>query len=101
MRSLTFTEIPWLLNSEQRFAKQRDLFDQLWPSQKESLRRLFALGYDALFLLDRIAQLRVLNGLTEPGMSGLISVDQNGFISRRHLWAKYNEKGQITPVDLQ
>ena len=101
LRSLTFTEIPWLLNSEQRFAKQRDLFDQLWPSQKESLRRLFALGYDALFLLDRIAQLRVLNGLTEPGMSGLISVDQNGFISRRHLWAKYNEKGQITPVDLQ
>jgi outer membrane PBP1 activator LpoA protein len=98
LRSLTFTEIPWLLQSEGRYANQRILFNELWPTVDESLRRLFALGYDALFLIDRIAQLRVLNGLTEHGMSGLISVDKNGFINRLHQWAKYNSQGQVEPV---
>ncbi|MFT4926763.1 MAG: outer membrane PBP1 activator LpoA protein [Phenylobacterium sp.] len=98
LKSLTFTEIPWLLDSERRYARQRILFDQLWSHQNESLKRLFALGYDSLFLIDRIAQLRVLNGLTEQGMSGLISIDANGFISRQHLWAQYDNKGQVVPV---
>ncbi|MFT5161491.1 MAG: outer membrane PBP1 activator LpoA protein [Alteromonadaceae bacterium] len=100
LRSLIFTEIPWLLDSEKHYVKQRGLFDKLWPGQEESLRRLFALGYDSLYLIDRIAQLRVLNGLTERGMSGLISVDENGFIKRRHLWAQYNSAGQVEAVNV-
>lgn len=100
LRSLTFTEIPWLLNSEIRYKKQRNLFDKVWPTVDAQLRRLFALGYDALSLIDRIAQLRVLNGLTEHAMSGLISVDENGFINRKHLWAKYDNNGEVEPVEL-
>ncbi len=100
LRSLTFTEIPWMLESEKRFTKQRALFDRLWPTLDESMRRLFALGYDALYLVDRIAQLRVLNGLTEQGMNGLISIDPNGFVNRRHNWAKYNAVGQVEPATL-
>lgn len=98
LRSLIFTEIPWLLDSERRYDQQRTLFNQLWPTQNESLRRLFALGYDSLYLIDRIAQLRVLNGLTEKGMSGLISIDEKGLISRQHIWAQYDEAGQVGPV---
>jgi len=99
LRSLTFTEIPWMLNSDSRYTEQRALFDSLWPTQDESLRRLFALGYDALYLIDRIAQLRVLNGLTEQGMNGRISVDENGFITRLHQWAEYDRSGQVQPVN--
>ena len=98
LRSLKFTEIPWMLETDSRYIEQRALFDKLWPAQDGALRRLFALGYDALYLVDRIAQLRVLNGLTEQGMSGRISVDPNGFINRLHQWAMYNEKGQVQPT---
>ena len=98
LRSLTFTEIPWMLQSDTRFATQRELFEQIWPEQDESLRRLFALGYDALYLVDSIAQLRVLNGLSEQGMSGKLSVDANGFVTRLHQWAKYNESGEVKPT---
>ena len=98
LRSLTFTEIPWMLQSDKRYAAQRRLFDQIWPEKDESLRRLFALGYDALYLVDSIAQLRVLNGLSEQGMSGKLSVDANGFVTRLHQWAEYNESGEVTPA---
>lgn len=100
LRSLTFTEIPWLLEEEIRYDKQRALFKKLWPTVNSQLKRMFALGFDALNLIDRIAQLRVLNGLTEHGMSGLISVDQNGFINRQHLWAKYNSSGEVEQINL-
>lgn len=98
LRSLTFTEIPWMLQTDNRFASQRELFEQIWPEQDGSLRRLFALGYDALYLVDSIAQLRVLNGLSEQGMSGKLSVDVNGFVTRLHQWAEYNESGEVKSV---
>lgn len=100
LRALTFTEIPWLLKSETRYDKQRAQFNQIWPTVDASLRRLFALGYDALTLIERIAQLRVLNGLTEQGMSGLLSIDENGNIQRKHLWAKYNNRGEVEQIEL-
>lgn len=98
LRSLTFTEIPWMLSSDTRYVKQRELFDTLWPEQDESLRRLFALGYDALYMIDRLAQLRVLNGLSEQGMNGQITIDENGFISRLHQWAQYDQTGVVQPA---
>ncbi len=100
LRSLTFTEIPWMLEDDIRYKKQRALFDKLWPTVAAPLRRLFAMGFDAMNLVERIAQLRVLNGLTEHSMSGLISVDENGFINRQHLWAKYNDQGNVEQISI-
>lgn len=100
LRSLTFTEMPWMLDFNKRYQPQRNIFNQLWPEHDGSLRRLFALGYDALYLIDSLAQLRVLNGLSEQGMSGELTVDTQGSISRIHQWVKYNEKGQVISVDL-
>ena len=87
-----------MLASQTRFDRQRGVFEKLWPTLDSSRRRLFALGYDALYLIERVAQLRVLNGLTEKAMSGLISVSPEGFVNRRHYWARYNAGGQVEPV---
>lgn len=90
--SLKFTEIPWMLDRK-RFASPSKLHDQLWKANNDDAQRLFALGYDAWKLIGQLAQMRALPSLTAQGMTGQLSVTNDGVVKRKFLWGIYNRNG--------
>lgn len=82
LRNLTFTDMPWMLPDHpwQGLEKQSTA---LWPQRKDTLKRLFALGYDGYALVPHLVHLRTLPNLTINGLTGELSLTQNGQIVRK------------------
>ena len=55
LQSLTFTQIPWLLTSQQQNKTLRQLSDNIWPKRSDSLSRIFAMGFDSYHLLSKLS----------------------------------------------
>ncbi|MDP5041036.1 MAG: penicillin-binding protein activator, partial [Paraglaciecola sp.] len=56
----------------------------LWPQRLDSLLRLFAMGFDSYELIDNLRQLKTLPQLSKKGLTGELSVTDNGVL-HRHL----------------
>ncbi|MDP5032359.1 penicillin-binding protein activator [Paraglaciecola sp.] len=83
LRNLTFIDMPWMLPGHQ----WTDLANQtnaLWPQRLDSLLRLFAMGFDSYELIDNLRQLKTLPQLSKKGLTGELSVTDNGVL-HRHL----------------
>ena len=80
------SDMPLLLGG---FEAQREQIVLLWPQTQGDLLRLFALGYDAVSLAGNLPQMRKVNAMQQPGMSGQLSVDPQGNIVRMLDWATY------------
>ncbi len=87
LRNLTFTDMPWMLPNHdwQNLAQQTK---QLWPQKQDTLKRLFAMGFDAYNLLPNLRRLKTLAQLTSSGLTGTLNVDEHGVLHRRLPWAK-------------
>ncbi|SFC54651.1 penicillin-binding protein activator [Pseudoalteromonas denitrificans] len=92
LAGLYFTEIPWMLPQGHTQPELRALFDQLWPQQGDLQQRLFAMGYDAVKLIPQLRQLSTLSGKTVQGLTGLLSINDQGQIHRQLQWARYYRK---------
>ncbi|MCE9686033.1 penicillin-binding protein activator [Shewanella sp. AS16] len=93
LNNLVVSDIPWLLaNSDER---QR--VAALWPGWNNSQKRLYSMGYDALQLVGRLAQMRAFPGYQFSGRSGNLSVADDGIIQRRLSWARYL-RGHLRPL---
>ena len=81
LRNLTFSDMPWMLPQHpwQDLAKTVEV---LWPQQDDTLRRLFALGFDAYNLTAVIDNLTTLPQLSVNGLTGKLSVDPQGNVQR-------------------
>lgn len=81
LRNLTFTEMPWMLPSNQWQAIS-DEVNTLWPEKNDTLRRLFALGFDAYKLTSVMNSLQTLPQLSMQGMTGKLSINNQGNVVR-------------------
>lgn len=81
LRNLTFTEMPWMLPSN-RWQAIAEEVNTLWPEQNDTLRRLFALGFDAYKLTFVLNNLQALPQLSMPGMTGNLAIDKQGNVVR-------------------
>ncbi|MBZ9611380.1 penicillin-binding protein activator [Rheinheimera maricola] len=88
LNGLTFTEMPWMLDEQSNMAL-RQQYQQLFSDQDETLQRLFAMGYDAVKLVGSLRQQQQLPSAVFPGLTGQLSLNQNGSIVRRLSWASY------------
>ncbi|MGJ8681922.1 penicillin-binding protein activator, partial [Paraglaciecola sp.] len=98
LRNLTFSDMPWLLPGH----KWQDLLRQtnlLWPQRKDSLARLFAMGFDSYNLIPYLRQMKNLPHVTKQGLTGKISLEQSGII-RRHLPLAQVAKEKVTLLDV-
>jgi uncharacterized protein len=86
LNSMHISDMPLLLGG---YEKQREQIALLWPQTQGDLLRLFALGYDAVSLAENLQQMRKVNAMQQPGMSGQLSVDASGNIVRVLDWATY------------
>ncbi|MGS0695992.1 penicillin-binding protein activator [Shewanella sp. 0m-4] len=93
LNNLTISDIPWLItpNTETR------MVNELWPNWSNSRKRLFIMGYDALDLVGKLAQMRALPGYQFTGRSGLLSVQPDGTLNRQLSWGRY-QRGNLRPL---
>lgn len=94
LRHLTFSDMPWLL-PEHDWPELAVRTKNLWPQRKDSLARLYAMGYDAYSFIPKLRQLKTLPQLTSKGLTGQINIEASGIIRRQLPWAKI-EKNRVT-----
>jgi outer membrane PBP1 activator LpoA protein len=66
--------MPWLL-PEQRRSSFANKIDDLFNQPPSAYLRLFAFGYDALEIVDNLAQLHTFGQLKIVGKSGVLSIN--------------------------
>lgn len=96
---IRFADMPWMLAPDAVGREIRDTVSQLWPGRFERAGRLYALGFDAFRLVPLIvADDPALNNPL-PGMSGLLSVDEQQRIRRDLYWARFaSGKPRLLPA---
>lgn len=83
LRNLTFSDMPWMLPGHQ-WSELATQTNELWPQRLDALLRLFAMGYDAYELIGNLRQLKTLPQISKSGLTGELSVTDNGVL-HRHL----------------
>jgi outer membrane PBP1 activator LpoA protein len=74
LKNVVFTDMPWLL-PEQRRSSFANKIDDLFNQPPSAYLRLFAFGYDALEIVDNLAQLHTFGQLKIVGKSGVLSIN--------------------------
>ncbi len=93
LNNLTISDIPWLIRPD----SDTRTVSQLWPTWSNSQKRLYSMGYDAVDLVDKLAQMRALPGYQLNGLSGTLSVNDKGIINRQLSWGRY-QRGNLKPL---
>jgi outer membrane PBP1 activator LpoA protein len=99
LRNLVFTEMPWLLPSKQQNSQLTALAKTLWPSRSDSLQRIFAMGYDSLFLVDNITKMKQRPYVRYYGQTGTLKLNSNNTLSRSLLWGVY-QKDKVAEITM-
>lgn len=100
LAGLTFTQIPWLLDSEFQNKDLIQLSEQLWPKRTDSLSRIFAMGYDSYQLLSKIELMKESPYVRHFGQTGILKLNGNNLITRSLLWGQYkNDKVMQVVMD--
>jgi len=100
LRNLVFTEIPWLLKSQQQNSQLAALSKSLWPSRSDSLQRIFAMGYDSLYLVDNIDKMKQRPYVRYYGQTGTLQLNSNNTLSRSLLWGVY-QKDKVAETTME
>ncbi len=93
-----FTDLPWVLDSDQRF---RQTAGEAFPNMGGQLGRLFAMGADAYHLSARLPVLKQVEGSALEGQTGRLTMSKDGRIRREQMWAIF-QKGEpqtLLPTD--
>ncbi len=81
LQNVIFIDMPWLINSKvapELLSQYETVFIDASATQK----RLFAFGYDAYNLISKIMPMRQVKGLTLPGLTGNLTIDNNNQVTR-------------------
>lgn len=84
LNNITMSDIPWLLQNS-----ADSNVAALWPSWGNTQKRLYAMGYDSLQLVNKLAQMRAFPGYQFNGRTGQLSVDSDGVLNRQLKWGRY------------
>jgi outer membrane PBP1 activator LpoA protein len=99
LRNLMFTEMPWLLSSQQQNAQLAQLSKTLWPSRSDSLQRIFAMGYDSLYLVDKLPLMKQRPYIRHYGQTGILKLNSNNTLTRSLLWGIY-QNGEVSEISM-
>lgn len=99
LRNLTFTDMPWMLPGH-KWQELANTTNELWPNRNDTLRRLFALGYDSYIIAPYLRQLKVFPMLSLPGLTGVLSVNANHQVQRLLPYGRVeNDKVSLVAMD--
>lgn len=86
LNGVTFTDTPWVLDEDNAF---RNTAQVAMPEVRGQLGRLFAMGADAWTLSNRLSLLRYMDDAYVDGQTGILTMDNNGSVHRKQLWALF------------
>ncbi|UPQ88464.1 penicillin-binding protein activator [Vibrio sinaloensis] len=87
LSGVMYSDIPLLIQPNDALQAQ---MDTLWPKDSNAEKRLQALGMDAYRLMEHLPQMKVVNGYTVDGNTGVLSIDQNCIVQRELSWAEHS-----------
>lgn len=91
LQGLTFTQIPWLLNSTQQNKGLTKLSNKLWPKRTDSLSRIFAMGFDSYNILSKAFYMKQLPYLRHFGQTGMLTLSDDNILTRSLIWGRYQD----------
>jgi len=95
LQNVHFIDMPWLMPSHSWQPLQQEV-EQAWQNQNTMQKRLFAFGFDAYQLLPQLGMLNTLKYLSHEGLTGTLSLNQQGEVIRKQPQAIIrNEKVQM------
>ncbi len=97
LQGLTFTQMPWLLNSKQQNKPLTKLSERLWPKRTDSLSRIFAMGFDSYNLLGKVSQMKRAPYVRHFGQTGTLKLNAENVITRSLIWGRY-QNDEVTQV---
>lgn len=98
LERIRFPDMPWMIATNIELESLRTFLQGPWPNRETSYNRLYGLGMDTFSILPRLQRMRDNPQLYYQGLSGNLSIDENGIINRQMLWARF-QKGTPTLLD--
>jgi len=92
LQGLTFTEMPWLLESTNQNKNLAKLSAKLWPKRHDSLSRIFAMGFDSYNLINKIGLMQQAPYIRHFGQTGVLQLNNN-ILTRSLIWGRYQQEG--------
>ena len=87
LNGVKLADMPWLFGSDLQLQTE---VEQRWPNSGSAWLRLYALGYDAMNLVPQLTDLRAA-AIPTSGLTGELSVNDQGLIERRLQWMEYQD----------
>ncbi|WP_284244916.1 penicillin-binding protein activator [Thalassotalea insulae] len=97
LTGLKFTEMPWLLKSKQQNVALKQVVNNIWPNSNDNLKRIFAMGYDSLSLINKFSVLKQPPYIRHYGQTGVLKLNEQGILTRSLLWGSY-QKDKVEQV---
>ena len=88
---VTFNHMPWVLDPVLQTAPLQQTINNHWSAQTSSFRHFYALGIDTYQLIAHLPRMAMLQSVTYPGTTGVLSLAKDGHIQRKLLWAKFSQ----------
>ncbi len=86
---IRFPDMPWMIATNIELESLRTFLQGGWPNRETSYNRLYGLGMDIFSILPVIERMGENPMLHFQGVSGNLSIDENGIIHREMLWASF------------
>jgi|GEM_PF-683067 len=96
LTGVTYSDIPLLIHPQPEIEEQ---MERLWPKDSNGERRLQALGMDAYKLMLELPQMKIVEGYTVSGQTGVLSIDDQCVIQREISWAEHGADQQSEPAE--
>lgn len=93
LNGVYYVDMPWTLKS--KFLYETQEIQKYWPTLNQSHGRLFALGIDAYRLIPQLKRLKLNPNESFQGLTGKLSIDEQGRIHRKLLLATYIKGKQV------
>ncbi len=84
-----FGDMPWMLLGDGKIQQLRQTLQHDWPYAHTDLDRLYALGVDSYAILPNLGRISMDTGARFSGVTGGLSLDQNGRLQRQLTWARF------------
>ncbi|ROV61501.1 YraN family protein [Vibrio ponticus] len=91
LTGVMYSDIPLLIQPNSAIEAQ---MNQMWPKGSNAEKRLQALGMDAYLLMEQLPQMKVVQGATVNGNTGVLSIDSNCVVQREISWAEHGTAEQ-------
>lgn len=89
LEGVIFADMPWIIGSSSEIQTRRENARRTWPNTNEQYPRLFAMGYDAWLLAEKLSRDQFRQGLLLQGNTGDLYLQPDGRIERELDWAQF------------